>query len=144
MVWKVTKSSHIWVKCIYAIINVCACCRFPWMVECWFSQAESGELFWLCTDLISAGSPREPQRDCDSAPGAATRPAEGQWSVWPGSWPSEGFAYIRCILTLFKEMPLFYNKYCRNCCCFFSDCKEINVFQSSLEKQNLLDNLNMQ
>lgn len=64
------------------------------MVECRFSQAESGELFGLCTDLFGAGSPREPQRDCDSATGATARPAEGQWSIWPGSWPSEGFPYF--------------------------------------------------
>ena len=50
------------------------------MVECRLSQAESGQLFRLCRDLVSAGSPREPQRDRDTTTGAAARPAEGQRS----------------------------------------------------------------
>lgn len=53
------------------------------MVECRLSQAESGELFGLCRDLFGAGSPREPQRDCDSTTGATARSAEGQRSTWP-------------------------------------------------------------
>lgn len=54
------------------------------MVECRFSPAESGQLFRLCGDLLSAGSPREPPRDRDSATGAAAGPAEGQRSTQTG------------------------------------------------------------
>lgn len=54
------------------------------MVECRLSQAEFGELFGLCRDLLGAGSPREPQRDRDSAAGATARPAEGQSSTQTG------------------------------------------------------------
>lgn len=59
---------------------LCLRCRFPRVVECRLPQAESGQLFRMCRDLLSAGGPAEPQGEGDSATGTAARPAKGQRS----------------------------------------------------------------
>lgn len=65
---------------------LCVCYRFPWVVECRPSQAESGQLFRLCQDLFSAGSPREPPGDGGAAARTAACAAEGQGPAH--SWDS--------------------------------------------------------
>lgn len=64
------------------------------MVAGRLSQAESGQLFGLCRDLLSAGGPREPQRDGDSAAGTTAGPAEGQRSKQRGWLGSVSFLLI--------------------------------------------------
>lgn len=79
------------------------------MVERRLSQAESGQLLGLCRDLLGAGSPREPQRDRDSAAGATARPAEGQSSTNQGFFCQFGGWFYYCdthepeLLLLFKS-----------------------------------------
>lgn len=79
------------------------------MVERRLSQAESGQLFGLCRDLLGAGSPREPQRDRDSATGATARPAEGQRST------NQVF-FVSLVDGSITAIPM-----CLRCCCYGED-----------------------
>lgn len=88
--------------CKYAFLKcLFVCCRFPWVVERRRSQAKSCQLFRLCGDFLSVGSPWEPQRDGHSATRASACPAEGQRST-QSRWPSKEPSVIFLIENLFK------------------------------------------
>lgn len=72
---------HCWRATLPSVTsNDCVCSRCPWMVDFSLWRTESGQLFSLRGDLLSAGSPWEPQSDHDPAAGGTTPSTEGQ--IW--------------------------------------------------------------